>query len=232
MNERDFLKRFASRTPLPAAPALDRDDLARWAEQFRAGLPARREALAEEFKSALQSAGGVFHPARDAEDAAGVALEIARAQGAQRAIAWDDPALAAARAALEGTGIAVALSALAPGIERAQVRAATVAADVGLTTAAYAVAQTGTLVLVHGAHRGRLTSLAPGTHIALIHAGDLVPTFADVVKLLRLARLSSDGRLPSNISLHTGPSKTADIEQTLTKGVHGPKAVHVICMAD
>ncbi len=126
----------------------------------------------------------------------------------------------------------MALSVVAPGSERAQVRAATIAADIGLTTCAYAIAQTGTLVLAHDARRGRLTSLAPITHIAIIGAGDLVPTLADAVKLLRLARLAGDGRLPSNISLHTGPSKTADIEQTLTKGVHGPKAAHVICIAD
>jgi hypothetical protein len=111
------------------APAFDRVELARWADEFRAGLPARREALAAQFQSALEAAGGVFHSVRDSEDAAGIALEIARAQAARRAVAWDDPALSTARAALEGGGIAVSLSTLPR--RAAQVRAAHIAADIG-----------------------------------------------------------------------------------------------------
>ena len=115
---------------------------------------------------------------------------------------------------------------------REQIRQASARADIGLTTADFAIAETGTLVLMSSQQQGRLASLLPHTHIAIVSEDALVPTFADVVKLLRLRRLTSpDGRLPTNISLHTGPSRTADIEQTLHRGMHGPKDAHVILVS-
>ncbi|MBI5877364.1 MAG: lactate utilization protein [Chloroflexi bacterium] len=228
MKQSDFLARFKSAPTV--SPRFERADAARWVAEFHAGLPAQQAALVAQFRAALEGAGGVFRPARDAAEAAAIALEIAQAHSARTAVAWSHPALDAACAALAGAGIGVTRSEQSAGLDRAQIRAATVAADIGLTACEVAIAQTGTLLLVHHERHGRLTGLAPITHIAIIDAGQLVPELADALKLLRLARLDGDGRLPSNISLHTGPSKTADVEQTLTKGVHGPKEVHVICV--
>jgi len=228
VKQNDFLARFKSAPGDP--PLFTRDDAARWAADFRAALPARTPALTAQFRRELEAAGGFYRPARDAAEAAAIALEIARAHSAQTAVAWQHPALDAACAALAGAGIGVTRSELGANLDRAQLRAATATAEIGLTACAYAIAQTGTLMLVHHARHGRLTGLAPITHIAIIDAGQIVPELADAVRLVRLARLDGDGRLPSNIALHTGPSKTADVEQTLTKGVHGPKEVHVICV--
>ena len=95
-------------------------------------------------------------------------------------------------------------------------------ADVGLTGAAYGVANTGTLVLTSDA--GRKASLLPMTHVALLRVSQLVPTMAEAVE-----RGTVDGdALPSAWVQATGPSRTADIELTLTTGVHGPGVVHVI----
>jgi L-lactate dehydrogenase complex protein LldG len=228
MDQKDFLKRFNSNSRTPS-PAFDAGALGRWAAEFRSGLPASGTALAARFQAALEMAGGKFYSAADSEDAARLVCDIVQERGVRSVIAWNHPLLGMAGAALQLAGINVSLSERAAGRERDSVRQATIASDVGLTSCDYAIAETGTLLMLANEKQGRLTSLVPITHIAIISPTQLVPALADALKLLRLARLGSgDQRLPSNISLHTGPSKTADIEQTLTKGVHGPKEVHVI----
>lgn len=228
MKQQEFLARFKTKsTAVPAT--FDRAELAQWAADFHASLPARRDALVSQFQQALELAGGKFHTATGPEEAIQIVYELVRARGVQSVAAWNHPLLAPVCAALRAAGTGVTQSDRGAGLERGAIRAATIAADIGLTACNYAIAETGTLVLVADEHQGRLTSLVPITHVALITGDQLVPLLSDAIKLLRLQRLdSSDGRLPSNISLHTGPSKTADIEQTLTKGVHGPKEVHVI----
>ncbi|MBI1800897.1 MAG: lactate utilization protein, partial [Chloroflexi bacterium] len=186
--------------------------------------PARTEALSAQFARALELAGGKFYTASDPADAARIVCAIAEERNARSVVAWDDPLLAEACAALQAAGLT-----LPSPPDPVGGRGAGGEAEIGLTTCAYALAETGTLILIGGPPRARLVSLLPTTHVALIRAEQLLPTFADAVKLLRLqAVTASDGRLPVNIALHTGPSRTADIEQTLTRGMHGPKEVHVI----
>ena len=230
MKQQDFLARF--KTNSAHVPAdFDRAELARWAAEFQASLPARREALAAQFQQALELAGGKFYKVESPAEAVQIVCELVRAGGVKSVAAWNHPLLAPVCAALRSSGTGVTQSDRSTGLERDAIRSATIAADIGLTSCNYVIAETGTLVLTGDERQGRLTSLVPITHVALITAEQLVPQLSDAIKLLRLQRLdSADGLLPSNISLHTGPSKTADIEQTLTKGVHGPKAVHVILL--
>ncbi|MBI4641745.1 MAG: lactate utilization protein, partial [Candidatus Tectomicrobia bacterium] len=102
-------------------------------------------------------------------------------------------------------------------------------ADLGLSGSDFAVAETGSLVLLAEEGKGRLITLLPTYHIALLTPDRLVPTFQDLVTLLRLLPRSPSGRtLRSAITFVTGPSKSGDIELHLTKGVHGPKEFHVI----
>ena len=98
------------------------------------------------------------------------------------------------------------------------------AADVGLSGVRCAIANTGTLVLT--SESGREASLLPMTHVALLKAEQLVPTMAEALEV-HLAETYQDD-LPSAWVQATGPSRTADIELTLTTGVHGPGVVHVI----
>ncbi|MCA1553831.1 MAG: lactate utilization protein, partial [Chloroflexi bacterium] len=222
MKQQDFLNRFKSRAPL-APPTFERDELARWADALWRDVSTRREALAAQFAQALELAGGQYHHVPTLRDAARCACDLVRAHEADAVVAWNHPALDGACEMLQALGVRVTRS---DANVSSDIRQQTIASDVGLTSCDYAIAETGTLLLVANAKQGRLTSLVPITHVAIITPNQLVPTFADAMKLLRLARLAGDGRLPSNVSLHTGPSKTADIEQTLTRGVHGPKEVH------
>jgi L-lactate dehydrogenase complex protein LldG len=103
------------------------------------------------------------------------------------------------------------------------------AADLGLTGVDLAVAETGTLVLVSGGGRPRSTSLLPPYHVAVFDRSVLVESLAQVGVFLEAWH--GDGQPPADggaINFITGPSRTADIELTLTRGVHRPREVHAI----
>ena len=95
--------------------------------------------------------------------------------------------------------------------------------DIGITTAQAAIAETGTLVLESDREKHRLTSLLPPVHIAVVDSQTICATLGDGIR--RLRRNSEASRA---ITFITGPSRTADIELTLTIGVHGPKELYVI----
>lgn len=95
--------------------------------------------------------------------------------------------------------------------------------DAGITTAQAAIAETGTLVLDSADERHRLVSLVPPVHIAIVEASRIVRTLGEALNLLR------DGKeISPAVTFITGPSRTADIELTLTIGVHGPQELYVI----
>ncbi|HEU4834692.1 MAG TPA: lactate utilization protein [Pyrinomonadaceae bacterium] len=95
--------------------------------------------------------------------------------------------------------------------------------DVGISSAQAAIAETGTLVLDSACERHRLVSLVPPVHIAIINASTIVETLSDALTLLQ-----KDKEISPAITFITGPSRTADIELTLTIGVHGPQELYVI----
>ena len=101
--------------------------------------------------------------------------------------------------------------------------------DVGITATQAAIAETGTLVLVAENERHRLVSLLPPVHIAIVHARNVVLTIADALSQLRC---DDPQEMSRAITFITGPSRTADIELTLTVGVHGPKELYVIVIDD
>lgn len=104
-------------------------------------------------------------------------------------------------------------------------RATTLACDIGITSCTHAVAETGSLVMCSEPGRERLASLITPVHIAVIERSQLVP---DLFDLFALLKRDEHGRLPSNVTFITGPSKTGDLELRLVVGVHGPKIWHVI----
>jgi L-lactate dehydrogenase complex protein LldG len=95
--------------------------------------------------------------------------------------------------------------------------------DAGFTTVRSAIADTGTLVLWPSPEEPRLLSLVPPLHVALLSAATIRDTLLSVLRDEGWAK-----GLPPNVVLVSGPSKTADIEQTLAYGVHGPKRVVVV----
>lgn len=95
---------------------------------------------------------------------------------------------------------------------------------VGLTGAYCAIAETGTLMMLSGARTPPSVSLLPETHIAVLSASRIVRSMEDAWALLR----GEVTAMPRALSFISGPSRTADIEQTVTLGAHGPYRVHIL----
>jgi L-lactate dehydrogenase complex protein LldG len=97
-----------------------------------------------------------------------------------------------------------------------------------LSRAISAAAETGTLVLVSGAENPTTLAFLPEAHFILVRAGDVVGSYEEAFDRLRATY--GEGHLPRSVNLISGPSRTADIEQTIVRGAHGPKRLHVVIL--
>jgi L-lactate dehydrogenase complex protein LldG len=93
-----------------------------------------------------------------------------------------------------------------------------------------AVAETGTLVLTSGADNPTTLNFLPDVHIVVVSASDIASDFETV--MARLRGRFGVGVMPRTVNLITGPSRSADIEQTLILGAHGPRKLHVIVVGN
>lgn len=98
------------------------------------------------------------------------------------------------------------------------------ACHASITTCECLVARTGSIILSSATESGRTVSVYSPIHICIAYTNQLVYDIKDGLQLLKE---KYGDKLPSTISLATGPSRTADIEKTLVVGVHGPKEVYV-----
>jgi len=96
----------------------------------------------------------------------------------------------------------------------------------GITSAQWGIAETGTLVLESEKEFNRLTSLVPPVHICLLEAKNMRETLGEILQNL------NTGNLSRTVTFITGPSRTSDIELTLAIGVHGPAELHVIVIGE
>ncbi len=183
---RAALSPLPTREPMPAYP----DDVA-----LTRGASSGRGSVAA-FASQLEAAGGrAFTTARDL---AQWLTESRRFHG------YCDPALVPAIAEAFGASFT---------LETRLVRDRIDEYDFGITRAAGAIAETGTIILNDASTSRRLGALAPWVHVAVVHAADIHGAVADA-----LSALGDD----PYVVFCTGPSKTADVEGILIQGVHGP----------
>jgi L-lactate dehydrogenase complex protein LldG len=179
--------------------------------------------LAGEFELELTAIGGRVLRARDW----GHASALLRAEIEQ----WKPASIITwARAEFAGcelgwlweTGLARAVG--DPGLtSEADLRHALFAADMGITSVQSAVAATGTVVVTASTTRPRAVSLVPPMHVALVRHSQIVAQMGAA-----LGVLESGPAMPSAIHFVSGPSRTSDIENDLTIGVHGPAALVAI----
>jgi L-lactate dehydrogenase complex protein LldG len=206
-------------SPAEAAALILRQQSERW-----------RETL-ERFRTEFARVGGVFHRAGAMADVPAMIARLARERQAARLISWAPAALGADwTGPLRAAGLTV--NAMPPGAiddeaNRPALRRLIADAEIGLTGADLAVAGTGRLVLISGAGRPRSTSLLPACHVAVFGRDALVESLAELGVFLEAWHAD---RVPlwkgGVINVITGPSRTADIELTLTRGVHGPQELH------
>jgi L-lactate dehydrogenase complex protein LldG len=158
------------------------------------------------FTEAATAAGATVRRLAGA-DVAGFVAEVCEASGVRLAAVSADP---------ECEGLADLLT--ARGIE---VTPPDHRADIGITGAVSGIALTGTLVVDNARAGSRAVSVLPPVHLALLSTASLVPTPGDVLRALTCQAL------PSNLVFITGPSRSADIELYLARGVHGPGQVWI-----
>ncbi len=96
------------------------------------------------------------------------------------------------------------------------------------------IAETGTLMLPSDAARPTTLNLLPDTALVLLRASRVVGAYEEAWDLLRAepADATTGGVMPRNVMLVTGPSRSADIEQTLELGAHGPRRLHILLVED
>ena len=101
--------------------------------------------------------------------------------------------------------------------------------EVGITQCEYLIARLGSIMVSSNQQCGRRMFVYPPVHIVFAYTSQLVP---DLKQALSGIKLRYADRIPSMISVITGPSRTADIEKTLIMGAHGPKEVYTFLLDD
>ncbi|MCG8588615.1 MAG: lactate utilization protein [Proteobacteria bacterium] len=202
-----------------------RDALARGAQSLPGERPVSPPVMrfppdpAASFAAELEAVGGRVHRLESAAEVGVRVAELVREEAAGRVARAGTPGL-------EDFGLDAALATTPARLEicrpgaPADVRSLA-DVDLAITAAEAGLADTGTLVLRPGpAHPRALSVLAP-VHVAILREEDLHPHLA--------AFAASEARRPRHpCILVTGPSRTADIEMILTRGVHGPRTLHVV----
>jgi L-lactate dehydrogenase complex protein LldG len=168
--------------------------------RFSGSPPIALRTAVAAFSEAFEKAGG----------------EVVRVTDDDAAASWLSETGAHFRTATAGAGVPENLRPALPSSDPHH-------ADLGVSMARYAVAETGSLVL--GAEDGRRAQILPPNHIVFVRAADVLGTLAEALDALR-------SELPSAVALHSGPSKSADIGQILVKGVHGPGRVIAVVIGD
>jgi len=188
---------------------VDRSDAA--AEDLRH----REKSLVDTFCENLTLVGGRFIVVRRMGDVIG-ALKSILDELDPRRIAVSDSAI------VRSAAVAAAANAV---IHEDPTAVKLFACDVGITEAQWALAETGTLVLESDKETNRLTSLVPDVHICILQAENIRSAMGEVLAMLDVAANPV-------VTFITGPSRTSDIELTLAIGVHGPRDLFVIVVAD
>jgi L-lactate utilization protein LutC len=170
----------------------------------------------ERIANLLRCAGVLAANTHHACSAADAREYVARAMNGRTAVASNAPFLRECGI----TGLANVRTSIT---DREELRAVCAGAGCGITSADYALADTGTLVMLSSGEEARMISLLPPAHIAIVPAGRILTGLDELLTILPKPADRS-----SSMVLITGPSRTGDIEQNLVRGVHGPGEVHVV----
>lgn len=171
------------------------------------------------FFEELEKLGGHGKRAKNMNEARDYVLDVVREREAKLVVRWDVEYLEklGADKPLQKEGVEVVSWRESPDLREIAGRA-----DVGISTAAWAVADTGSLLLESGPGMGRSVTLLPPSYIAILPADRMLRTVPEAISKY------AGGKLPANVCFHTGPSRSGDIEMSLVVGMHGPGDVHVV----
>ncbi len=215
----EFLKSIRHRTRTGKYKPTHAPDVA-WTSKGEPREKEQIEDLPVRFLEELEALAGHGKRVGSVDEACDYVLSLAREKGAKLLVRWDDEELEALGVddSLEEAGVEVAVW---RGLE--DFREVAGGADIGLTTAEWAVAETGSLVLTGGPGRGRTVALLPPIHVAVVPVERVLSTVPEAIE-----KYAGAEGLPANVCFHTGPSRSGDIEMSLTIGMHGPGEVCVV----
>ncbi len=176
--------------------------------------------ILEQFIEELLKVNAVVIRAEGGEELKAVISDIVRSKGISSFAIWESDYL-------NSTGLKELLN--SEGLEQiiSCDKNEIAQAGIGITGADYAIADTGTIVLLTDEDRPRSVSLLPPIHLAIVKKSDIMSDIRELFIILKQT-LDAGRSLPSCMTFITGPSRTADIELNLTLGVHGPKELYVI----
>ena len=230
---RRALRRQAG-APQPQYPRLaqDIDYLEEQAREVRERVWANRGALLDKLAEVAQLRGWQVRRAPDPEEAMDYVRSLANSLGTDRVVRSRQEVFETVPvdATLTGMGITVTEVAHGDGRSRESLREEIAISGMGITGVDYAIAETGSAVIVPRKGLGRLVSLVPPIHVALVRTEDVIESLDDLFLLRRLEYVRNGGDMGPYLNFITGPSRTADIEQTIVVGVHGPKEAHMVLL--
>ncbi len=185
--------------------------------------------LVAQFAAEFAKLEGQTHRCADEASALGVIADILRAHHAPSVIAWehDKIGLPGLDELFAECGV-VALDPHIVATDRKERLQMLEPAPVCISGADVGIAESGSLLIAHGDGKPRIASLLAPIHIAVLRASQLVRGLGEAIAQVRQERGADLFADASNITLITGPSRTADIEMTLTLGIHGPREMHVV----
>ena len=132
-------------------------------------------------------------------------------------------AVASNSTVLHDSGISALAEVTCAGTDKTKLRTLCAESDIGISSADYGLADTGTLVMFSSRQEPRMISLLPPLHIAIVPESRIIGNLDELLTLL-----PTPAERSSSMVLITGPSRTGDIEQILVRGVHGPGELHVV----
>ena len=220
-NRVEFLESIRHRTRTGKYKPTHAPDIA-WTPK---GEPRERELIQDlpaRFLEELEALEGSGERVGSVEEVRDYVLSLAQEKGAKRLVRWDDEELERLDVDRPLTEAEVEVAVWR---DLDDFREVSVEADIGLTTAEWAVAETGSLILAGGPGRGRTVALLPPTHVAVIPVERVLSTVSEAIE-----KYAEAEGLPANVCFHTGPSRSGDIEMSLTIGMHGPGDVRVVLL--
>ena len=207
-------------------------ELEQRAAEVRQRLERDRPLLLDRLADMAAKGGWNVHRAPGIEDAIGHIEGLARQLGGTRVVRSGQEVFdqLPVDAALANRGLTVSPVVRDSNKTREALREEIRQADLGLTGTDYALAETGSLVILPRRGLSRLVSLYPPVHIAVVRPEEVLESLDDLFLLRRLEFYQRSGEMGSYLNFITGPSRTADIEMTIVQGVHGPKQVHLVLL--
>lgn len=191
--------------------------------------------LVEQFKASVSTTGAILYQAKDAQDAREYILKLAQERNAKNAVK-SKSAIADAiglREHLEKAGINITETDPDSIITAARhaLRQKYINADLGISEADIAIAETGTLVLIGNEGNTRLVAVLPRLHLTLVNSQNLVETLDDAsARIKSLSRKKTKRKMPAYVTYLTGRNTTADIPGAIFARAQGPAEEHIVLL--